>query len=74
MKEKDQWRTDLNRFVDDLLRTTVAVHKRRCAIRQGLREPDTKNCDHNNWSVVSQWCNTCGITRAELLHKEKRND
>lgn len=58
---------DIKRIVSDFLRDGVAAHKRRIAIRQGNREPDSSNCDHSNWNYNRQWCEDCGITLKELF-------
>lgn len=54
-------------MVDDFLSDTVASHKRRVAMRQGNREPDTIGCEHVNWNLVREWCEDCGITAVERM-------
>jgi hypothetical protein len=57
-------------IIADLFRTTVSVHKRRCANRLGVREitPDIIDaCEHRDWNLSRQWCNRCGVTQMELL-------
>lgn len=31
-------------------------------------EQNKYTCSHENWSVVCQWCNDCGITAEEIAH------
>ena len=48
----------------------AATHKRRCAIRQGNREPVRCEgpCD---WDVTRQWCRECGFTRREAIEENQ---
>lgn len=55
----------IDQIVRDFFRTTVAVHQRRCAIKQGIRETDKVNCNHD-WCPVKSWCIICGQTREAL--------
>gem|GEM_PF-3631309 len=60
--------TDHWKILRSFLRTTAAVHKRRCAIRQGRREPQVCVGPHR-WNHLRQWCEDCGITRKEMIEK-----
>lgn len=65
-------RSDLSLLVEavvsDLLRDSPAAQRRRCAIRQGRREPDQANCTHDNWDRLKHWCRDCGVTAEELMY------
>lgn len=50
-----------------ILRDSPAAHRRRCAIRQGNREPEQESCDHANWDHARYWCDDCGVTRQEII-------
>lgn len=56
-------------WAGNLLQDSVAAHKRRCAIRQGVCEADTCNCQHD-WDITKCWCRTCGLTKFDLVEKE----
>lgn len=54
-------------IVADFLADSVAAHRRRVALRLGLREPpDPAGCDHRDFDVLRKWCNGCGATLLEL--------
>lgn len=65
---------NIERLVQDFLCVTVASHKRRVAIRQGLREPSTENCDHANWDYSRQWCKDCAVTLRELVQSNDQEE
>lgn len=60
---------EIERIVAEHLRVTVPIHKRRCAIKHGVRESSEleADCDHvKHWNPVKRWCENCGITLHEL--------
>lgn len=58
----------LRRIVMDVLSSSVVVHKRRCAIRSGVRESVELEaaCVHQ-WDDVKRWCRVCGLTCEEIV-------
>ncbi len=59
-------------IVRNILRDSPAAHKRRVALRRGVRETSelVLGCDHGNWDHVKHWCDDCGVTRVELMEKD----
>lgn len=46
---------------------SVAAHKRRCAIRLGVRESYEVECNcRDHWDHVNRWCSRCGRTLKDL--------
>jgi len=50
-----------------LLRGSLATHRRRCAIEQGVRETDPDRCQHD-WDLAMQWCRKCGLGKKDLFN------
>lgn len=59
----------LGKTARSLRSSSEAVHKRKCAIRAGVREWTEIACDwdQHDWDEVREWCRTCGMTRSDLL-------
>ena len=53
------------------LRVFAATHRRRCAIRQGVRETDPDTCDHS-WDLTKRWCKVCGVSCIDWHNREKK--
>jgi len=60
---------EIEQLCRDMLRTTVATHKRRVAIRHGVRESSelVPDCNHAEWDHARCWCNGCGVTKFEMM-------
>lgn len=68
--EEDEAVLDLlSQTVRSVRSSSEAVHKRRCAIRAGVREWTEIACDwdQHDWDEVREWCRTCGMTRSDLF-------
>jgi len=65
----EPWYTDLKEIADDLFRVTTATHKRRVALKHGVRESSEleADCPHEGWDTTKYWCNDCGITAMEII-------
>ena len=65
----DPWFSRLKPFLDEMLRVSLAVHKRRVALRHGIRESCELEsfCLHEDWDSRKLWCNGCGVSAMELI-------
>lgn len=64
---------DIQQIVKVFLRVDVATHKRKCAVRAGVRESSEleATCEHD-FDIVRHWCRHCGLTHEEIYFG-KRN-
>lgn len=62
-----EMRRELRTIVLDILRDSPAAHRRRCAIRLGVRETDPDSCRRMDWDYSRHWCERCGVTLEEIM-------
>ena len=56
----------------NILRDSPAAHKRRVALRHGVRDASelVPGCKHKHWDHTRHWCDDCGVTRVELIEEK----
>ena len=70
---EDPWFAELKRYLDEHFSVMTATHKRRVALKHGVRESYEleADCLHTDFDFVKFWCNDCGITAVELIGRNE---